>query len=132
MYTRNNRGSVLAEYLLTLLIVLSLIPITLMSLSIISTTLKHDETIQDTIANYQLRRMLALSYDAYLEDDTLYFTSQNEERRLSLKNNKLIIQPGTQIVYVDIDDAYFIEEGNTFYLTYTRGDRTYETAILSK
>lgn len=132
MYTRNKRGSVLVEYLLTLLIVLSLIPITLMSLSIISTTLKHDEVIQDTIANYQLRRMLSLSYDAYIEDDTLYFTYQNEERRLSLKNNKLIIQPGTLIMYVDIDNAYFIEEGNTYYLNYNRGDRTYETGILSK
>lgn len=132
MYTRNNRGSVLAEYLLTLIIVLSLIPITLMSLSILSKTLDSNELIQDTIATYQLRRTLALSYDAYIEDDVLYFNYQNEERKLSLVNHKLIIQPGTQIIYINIDEAYFVQDGNSIILYYTRGNHTYERILLSQ
>lgn len=132
MYTINNRGSVLAEYLLTLIIVLSLIPITLMSLSILSKTLDSNELIQDTIATYQLRRTLALSYDAYIEDDVLYFNYQNEERKLSLVNHKLIIQPGTQIIYINIDEANFVQDSNSIILYYTRGNHTYERALLSQ
>lgn len=132
MPTRNQRGSVLVEYLLTLMIVLLLMPITVMSISVISKGLYNQEEIQDSIASYQLRRMLLLSYDTYIEEGCLYFNYQNETRKLSLVNGNLIIQPGTQFVYTDIDEASFYMNDNTIILSYVRGNKTYEKAIATK
>lgn len=127
--TRNQRGSVLVEYLLTLMIILMLMPITIMSISVISKGLEEQEEIQDSIATYQLRRMLLISYDKYIEDGCLYFDYQNETRKLSLVNGNLIIQPGTQFVYTDIDEASFYMIDNAIFLSYVRGSETYEKVI---
>lgn len=132
MPTRSQRGSVLVEYLLTLMIVLLLMPITVMSISVISKGLYNQEEIQDSIASHQLRRMLLLSYDTYIEEGCLYFNYQNETRKLSLVNGNLIIQPGTQFVYTDIDEASFYMNDNTIILSYVRGNKTYEKAIATK
>lgn len=131
MYNRR-RGSILAEYILTLMIILMLIPITLISLSVISLGLKKDQVIQDVIADHQIRRILSLSYDAYIENDTLHFNYQNKERTLSLVNGNLILQPGTEIMYVNVDIASFYQENNTIFLFYTRGEKMYEKALLSQ
>lgn len=73
--------------------------------------------------------MLLISYDKYIEDGCLYFDYQNETRKLSLVNGNLIIQPGTQFVYTDIDEASFYMIDNAIFLSYVRGSETYEKVI---
>ena len=71
---RNNRGTVLIDYLLTLLIVVMMIPVIILSISTISHALKQPYCLQDLVATYQLRRILVLSYSPHIEEDALYFT----------------------------------------------------------
>ena len=95
---RNNRGTVLIDYLLTLIIVM-MIPVIILSISTISHALKQPYCLQDLVATYQLRRILVLSYSPHIEEDALYFTYKKKEMKLSLINENIILTPGTQILY---------------------------------
>lgn len=117
------------DLLLTIMIILFLIPVVMICLHILFGTLHFDQDIQDLIASYQLRRILLISYDKSIEDNVLYFNYQSKQMKLREVNNNLIIQPGTQIMYVNIENASFYESGNVIYLYYERNGNSYEEAI---
>ena len=125
-------GTVLVDFLLSLFITVSLIPIILTCLVVLSKGLVKDESLQDSIATYQLRRILALSYDPYIEDDTLYFQYRKKEMKLSYVNENIIIQPGTQIIYTNVDSCSFVEENDVISIIYQRNGKDYEEAITKK
>ncbi len=125
-------GTVLVDFLLSLFITVSLIPIILTCLVVLSKGLVKDESLQDSIATYQLRRILALSYDPYIEDDTLYFQYRKKEMKLSYVNENIIIQPGTQIIYTNVDSCSFVEENDAISIIYQRNGKDYEEAITKK
>ena len=125
-------GTVLVDFLLSLFITVSLIPIILTCLVVLSKGLVKDESLQDSIATYQLRRILALSYDPYIEDDTLYFQYRKKEMKLSYVNENIIIQPGTQIIYTNVDSCSFVEENDVISIVYQRNGKEYEEAITKK
>lgn len=126
---RNNRGTILIDYLLTLLTVVMMIPVIILSISTISHALKQPDYLQDIVATYQLRRILVLSYSPRIEDDALYFTYKKKEMKLSLINENIILQPGTQIFYVHVDTCMFYEENHVIYMQYERGEDAYTEAI---
>ena len=126
---RNNRGTVLIDYLLTLLIVVMMIPVIILSISIISHALKQPYCLQDLVATYQLRRILVLSYSPHIEEDALYFTYKKKEMKLSLINENIILTPGTQIFYIDVDTCLFYEENHVIYVQYEREEDAYTEAI---
>ncbi len=129
MEKRNHRGTVLVDFLLTLLIAVSLLPIVLSCISVLSKGLIRNFQIQDMIATNQLRRILSISYDLKIEDQTLYFQYQKKEMHLGLVNDNIIIQPGTQIIYTNVDSCEFECEDDVILICYERNGEKYEEAI---
>lgn len=130
MHTSSRSGFALSDLLLTMMIVSMLIPGVMLSISVMQRTLHKDETMQDMIAEYQLREILLCSYDIHLENNTLCFENKNKEMRLSCKNNHVILQPGTRIFFSDIDNAVFYEDGNVWMIRYEREGKTIEKALI--
>lgn len=120
---------ILIDLLMTIMITLMLIPIVIVSLSVLMSTLHFEENVQDMIASYQLRRILLLAYDKEISDQTLSFTCQNAEMRLSQVNENIIIQPGTQIIYANVENTEIYQVGNVIYLAYERYGKKYAEAI---
>ena len=90
---------------------------------------------QDNIAMMQLRKILLLSYDANVyneslefkykdEDWTLYVTSSNN---LNLGKSKGY--SGTQIYLYDVENVSFRQEDNCIFINYTRKNKEYEFNI---
>lgn len=120
---------ILIDLLLTIMITLLLIPVVLVSLQILTGTLHFEENVQDMIASYQLRRILLLAYDKEANGQMLSFTYQNKDMTLSQVNENIIIQPGTQIMYANVENTRICQIGNVIYLSYERYGKEYVEAI---
>ncbi len=129
MGKRNHRGTILVDFLLTLLISVSLLPIVLCCISVLSKGLIRNYQLQDMIATNQLRRILAISYNLNIEEHTLYFQYQKKEMHLEMVNDNIIIQPGTQIIYTNVDSCEFVLEDDVISICYERNGKKYEEAI---
>lgn len=129
MGKRNHRGTILVDFLLTLLISVSLLPIVLCCISVLSKGLIRNYQLQDMIATNQLRRILAISYNLNIEEHTLYFQYQKKEMHLEMVNDNIIIQPGTQIIYTNVDSCDFVLEDDVISICYERNGKKYEEAI---
>ena len=123
------RGFALIEILICILTVCICIPITVQVLSIVRSVLKDKTPLQDQIALVQLRHYLAVAYDIKLEPTTISFQRQQEEMRLRLVNQDLIIQPGTQIFLMNIENAMFYLEKDSVILRYVRDNHEYEVFL---
>ena len=84
---------------------------------------------QDEIALNQLRRIMILSKDIAYSNNSLSFEYHDERWTVSLINDHLVMQPGTQIFFTDIDGVYFTSSSNILYITYTRDNKSYEKAL---
>lgn len=125
----NRKGFALAEVLVAILTVCICIPIMVSVISLMRTSLKDRTSLQDQIALVQLRRYLAVAYDIELLPSSLTFQRQNEEMRLSVVNQNLIVQPGTQMFLMDIEAALFYLEGDSVMLRYVRDNQEYEVFL---
>ena len=102
---------------------------TVQVISITRNVLKDRTPLQDQIALVQLRHYLAVAYDIELQPTMISFQRQHEEMRLSLVNQNLIIQPGTQIFLMDIESAMFYLENDSVILRYVRENQEYEVFL---
>ncbi len=132
MHKSSRSGFALSDLLLTMMIVCMLIPGVMLSIAVLQRTLHKDETVQDMIAEYQLRQILLSSYDIHLENNVLCFENKERDMRLSCKNHHVILQPGTQIFFSDIDNAIFYEDDNVWMIHYEREGKTIEKALVPK
>ena len=123
------KGFALVEVLVAILTVCICIPILVSVISLMHTSLKDRTSLQDQIALIQLRRYLAVAYDVELLPSSLTFQRQQEEMRLSVVNQNLIVQPGTQIFLMDIETALFYLEGDSVMLRYVRNHHEYEVYL---
>ncbi len=127
---RNSRtGAIGADILLALYIAMLLAYIQLSSLTLLR-KYTFRETLQDETALLQLRRILLLSYDVQATQSELDFVYQKRDMRLSKVNDRLIIQPGTQIFLSAVDEAYFETYGDCVYVIYTRNGHRYEKILV--
>lgn len=124
-----NAGFTLAEFLLATLIATMFVPVTVYSLKIAEPMLHFEENIQDEIGISQIRNLGLLSYDMQLVDNKVMFRMQNKDVTLSFLNNKIILQPGTQIFLSDIDEAVFLAENEIIYLEYKRDTYVRKTPL---
>ena len=129
---QNHVGSILIDYLFTMLIIGMMLPIVVSSLSLLMQCLKQPPIVQDMIASYQMRRILALSYDPFIEDNTLYFTYRTTQMRLSKVNKNIIIQPGTQIMYTNVDACTFYEDEHGIWIIYERDNEKTKEMLTKK
>ena len=123
------KGFALVEVLVAVLTVCICIPIMVSVISLMRTSLTDRTFLQDQIALVQLRRYLAVAYDVELLPSSLTFQRQQEEMRLSVVNQNLIVQPGTQIFLMDIETALFYLEGDSVMLRYVRNQQEYEVYL---
>lgn len=123
------KGFALVEILVAILTVCICIPILVSVISLMHTSLKDRTSLQDQIALIQLRRYLAVAYDVELLPSSLTFQRQQEEMRLSVVNQNLIVQPGTQMFLMDIETALFYLEGDSVMLRYVRNQQEYEVYL---
>lgn len=125
----NRKGFALVEVLVAILTVCICIPIIVSVISLMRTSLKDRTSLQDQIALVQLRRYLAVAYDIELLPSSLTFQRQHEEMRLSVVNQNLIVQPGTQMFLMDIEAALFYLEEDSVMLRYVRNHQEYEVYL---
>ena len=122
----------LIRNLIGLIITITMLPICISAFRYTSDITFEYNEISDELAIYQLRQQLLIAYDMQCNKDELSFIYKNKQYRLSLVNNKLILQPGTQIYLNDIDYLYFDYRGETIYVVYERDNKKYERAICKK
>ena len=125
----NRKGFALVEVLVAILTVCICIPIIVSVISLMRTSLKDRVFLQDQIALIQLRRYLAVAYEIELLPSSLTFQRQHEEMRLSVVNQNLIVQPGTQMFLMDIEAALFYLEEDSVMLRYVRNHQEYEVYL---
>lgn len=125
----NRKGFALVEVLVAILTVCICIPILVSVISLMRTSLKDRTLLQDQIALVQLRRYLAVAYNIELLPSSLTFQRQHEEMRLSVVNQNLIVQPGTQMFLMDIEAALFYLEEDSVMLRYVRNHQEYEVFL---
>lgn len=128
MHGRRN-GFLMPDFLMTMLITVIMAQIVVSSLVLLLHSVSFDQEVQDEIAIAQLRRILIISTDFKTTTDTLYFTNQGREMKLRVVNDNLIIQPGTQIMLVDVDGVTFMEQGHTIVCHYVRNGAQHERII---
>jgi len=112
-----------------LIITLSMLPICCLSFRFASNIPFSYKEINDELALFQLRETMLIAYDLQYSFDQLDFIYANKEFRLSQVNNRLILQPGTQIFLDDIDEVYFEKRNGCIYVHYQRDNKQYERIL---
>ncbi len=82
---RDTVGSIMTEFMISMLIVVSFLPIAMNSILVISKSIGFSEEIQDEIALAQLRRILVIGYNFKNRGNQLEFTYQGKEVVLSYR-----------------------------------------------
>lgn len=129
MRSRSRHGYVMQDFLLCLMIVVTMAQIVVSSLSVFLPSMKRQEEVQDMIAIAQLQKTLMISDDFTVGHDSLRFSNQGREMILHIVNGNLIIQPGTQFILVDVDSVSFYEDGNLIVCVWERNGNEYERVI---
>ena len=119
----------LIRNLIGLLIIVSMLPLCSMAFSYTSKIPFEYNEISDELALAELREILLIAYDMDVSYGSLDFIYQNKEFTLSMVNEKMLLQPGTQIYLNDIDDLHLENRSNTIYVIYERKNRKYERVI---
>ena len=119
----------LIRNLIGLIITITLLPICMQAFIYTSNISFDYNEINDEIALSQLREQLLIAYDMQVTNDELSFIYKNKNYKLSFVNNKLLLQPGTQIYLNDVDDLYFNILNECIYVCYERNNKQYERII---
>lgn len=115
--------------LIGLIITITMLPICIEAFTFTSNIKFNYNEINDELALAQLREQMLIAYDMYVSSDEIDFIYKNKEFKLSLVNNKLILQPGTQIYLNDIDDLRFEQRNGCVYVIYERNNKRFERVI---
>lgn len=119
----------LIRNLVGLIITLCMLPVCIQAFEFTSNIPFAYNEINDEICLSQLREQLLIAYDMRIYNNELVFTYKNKGFRLCLVNNKLILQPGTQIYLNDIDNLFFETKNGCIYVCYRRKNKNYERVI---
>ena len=122
-------GYVMQDFLLSLLIVVVMVQITTSAIRLLPSFSSVSQSVQDEIAIAQLQKILIISDDFNVEEETLYFTNQGREMKLRKVNGNVIIQPGTQIILADVDYVVLKDDGCRIYCIWQRDEKSYERII---
>lgn len=104
--------------LVALLITLAILPIAISVFSFVGNYEFNYNIVNNEMALTDLRRVMLIAYDIDVKDYEINFVYHNNDYVLRFVNNKLILQPGTQIYLNGILDAYFTKENGSIYVNY--------------
>ena len=119
----------MTEALIALFAAMLCLPVTVSVCGAAARMTAFDEELQDALGLLQAQRLLVGAGSVQTDGQYLYFRTGLKDFRMSLVNDHLIIQPGTQIVLADIDKAVFRAEGGVVILSYERKEKQYEAAL---
>lgn len=126
----NVKGFTLIEVLIAFTCVFIAMLLCVPIISSIAFMQKPSYLSEDRLAIYQLRLMLAQSNDISIKDDTLYFTYQKKPQILQFDRNRLVRKEGYEIFMQSVDDLYFEQREECFYVVWQRGKKQ-KTALLT-
>jgi len=89
----------------------------------------NTDRIQDINGIHQLALSLALATDMEVSSDQITYYYKDESFMISLVNEKLMIQPGTNILLLNIDAIEFFQEDEQVILIYRRDDKEMRRVI---
>ncbi|MFV0480054.1 MAG: hypothetical protein ACK5LZ_05740 [Anaerorhabdus sp.] len=117
---RGKSGSLAAYGLICILIVTMLFPIVVGIFTLFKSYDRMDQTAQDEIATYQLRRILVTGTEFEVDDRRVFFMDDAKKQELIIKNGHVYLSPGTRIFYSDIETGHFKVEERCLYVCYNR------------
>lgn len=120
IYYLNKRGFMLTEMLIALLIATIILPISITCIGLCKEGLSFETEKQDSIALLQLRRILSLSDHIKVNTNELTFTYHQDEMTLCKINGNILMKPGTQFYFMNVDEIEFFENDGCIYTTYVR------------
>lgn len=126
---RRAGGFLLADTLTAFFIALLILPLCMYCISAFSPLLKTEQTVQDEIAAQQLRRVFVLSHDIQVSGSEITLTYRQKEMRLRRSGRNVILTPGTQYCFTEVDDCSFAAAGGVIRILLVRGDRTVEKVL---
>ncbi len=130
MSTMSNNNGFATRSLIALLITLSILPIAVSILSYCANLKQDYDLLNSEIAFMDLRRIMLISYDIEINQYGINFIYQNKDYQVSLVNDKILLQPGTQIIVDKVKKCLFYEANDSIYLKYTDyDDNEYERNI---
>ncbi len=125
-----NRGFLLSSALVALMSVLMLIPLCTASIASLRGVFEFQEEVQDEIASLQLRRLFLCAYEIEVSPDAVSFVLDARQMQLLKVNRHIIISPGTQIFYADVDTCEFIVDAGLVYVEFERDAKQYRKVLL--
>lgn len=129
LHHENRRGFVSETALTAFLCTLMLVPLCLCCIAPLRGMLDFDSRVQDEISALQLRRIFLLSDDIQLYGDCLTFAYQEREMTLYRTGRNVIMTPGTQIFFPDVDTCGFVNENGIAWIVYEREGEQYRKAL---
>lgn len=127
----SNRGFILKDYLLSLLVMMTLLPIIIMALHLVVEYEYFDTRIQDDLSILQLRRKLILAKDFDLVYPNLNFNLEGQEWTLYYDGKRLYLGPGYQLFIDDVEELNYIFDNGVVLLNYVKKGQEY-TRYLTK
>ena len=89
----------------------------------------YDQHLQDINGMLQLKQILNLGSNIEISSDQIEYDYNENHFTVNLINDRLIIQPGTNILILDINSVEFIEDDLGLVIIYQREDQTYHRRI---
>lgn len=89
----------------------------------------YDQHLQDINGVLQLKQILNLGSNIEISSDQIEYDYNENHFTVNLINDRLIIQPGTNILILDINSVEFIEDDLGLVIIYQREDQTYHRRI---
>ena len=130
MCCRRNKGIILTDTLIALLVTVSILPLAITVFRFCANFEFDYDFVNNEIAFMDLRRVILLAYDININEHELDFIYHGEDFSLRVVNKKLILQPGTQIYLNDINGASFYTKNGSIYISYmTKKGKEYERNI---
>lgn len=124
-----SKGFTLVETLLSLLIVSFCSILFSMLLQIV---IKNDYDIyvgDDERSIHQIRLLFALGKNYEISNDMLYFRYTDKDMNFHFDGEKLILEEGYQVYFMQLTSAAFTLENNCYYFYYQRNKQEYKRVI---
>lgn len=126
----SNKGFSYTRTIIALLVITSILPIVYSCFDYVARFKFNYSEVTDELTLIDLRRVLLLSYDLEIHEHELSFIYHNDNYVLRYVNDKLILQPGTQIYLNDIREVNFFIKNDCLYMHYvTNDEKEYEKVI---
>lgn len=126
------KGFTSGQLVVAIYICLLMLPLILGVTERLITLPLHYHEISGNIALTQLRKIFLMAYDIEVNQDEVRFIYGGQNFRLYSVNRHLIMSPGTQIIYEDIDDLRFYYKNGALYLEILKRGKYEEFCLASK